>query len=81
MFPADPYAYEHITFVRDRTERDLAHRELVRAARSASHVPATRSAVVSRLRVRLGEALVASGTAIAGPAEERAATGAIGCPT
>ncbi len=79
MFPTDAYASERVAFIRDRTDRDLAHRQLVRAARSADRAPIARSTVVQRLRVRLGEALVASGTAIAGSSDERTA-GAINRP-
>ena len=78
MFPTDAYASGRVAFMRDRTDRDLAHRQLIRAARSADRAIA-RSTVVQRLRVRLGEALVASGTAIAGSSDERTA-GAINRP-
>lgn len=71
MFPAHSDASEQVAFVRDRTERELAQRQLVRRARSAHPTPIARSGVAHRLRVRFGEALVASGTAIAGSSDER----------
>lgn len=80
MFPTHLDAFERLTLVRDRTAEDLAHRALVRDARSDHQVPAHRPGVTHRVRVRLGDALVATGTAIAGSADDRGTADALSRP-